>query len=238
MPAMPTSGGLTKAKLAIEGGETIDCWFNPKEYTVAKQNQWKIEPVTGTSLPTAQFGGGQGQKLTLDLLFDASDKSDGDVRTVTDKLFAAMEAQSRFATGNNSARPPTIEFQWGMTSSFKAVADSLSVQFLMFRSDGVPIRAQAKLSLIQVASAVGKSTARGGGTGAPRPGNPPGQNPTTRGIGGLGSHVVREGDTLQGIAYASYGDPTLWRRIATANGVDDPMRLRRGTILSIPTLND
>ncbi|MEW6582085.1 MAG: LysM peptidoglycan-binding domain-containing protein [Actinomycetota bacterium] len=240
---MPTSGSLTKAKLRIEGGQTIDCWFNPKEYTVTKQNQWKIEPVTGTSLPTAQFGGGQGQKLTLDLLFDASDKPNGDVRTITDALFESMEAQSRFATGNNSARPPTIEFQWGMTSTFKAVADSLSIQFLMFRPDGVPVRAQAKLSLIQVAGAVGKAKARPAsgspaGTGAPRPGNPPGTNPTTRGIAGLSSHVVRDGDTLQGIAYASYGDPTLWRRIAVANGVDDPMKLRRGTILSIPTLND
>lgn len=237
MPAVPTSGSLTKARLRIEGGDVIECWFNPKEYTVAKQNQWKIDPVTGTSLPTAQFGGGQGQKLQLDLLFDATDRENGDVRTVTDKLFHAMEAQSAFATGTNSARPPTIEFEWGMTSTFKAVADSLSVQFTLFRSDGVPIRAQAKLSLIQVARAVGKSTQRAGGTARP-PGSAPGTNPTTRGIAGLRSHVVRDGDSLQGIAFASYGDPTLWRRIATANDIDDPMRLRRGTILSIPTLMD
>lgn len=236
MPAIPTSGSLTKARLRIEGGEVIECWFNPKEYTVAKQNQWKIDPVTGTSLPTAQFGGGQGQKLQLDLLFDATEREEGDVRVITDKLFHAMEAQSAFATGTNSARPPTIEFEWGMTSTFKAVADSLSVQFTLFRSDGVPIRAQAKLSLIQVAAAVGKSTKKAGGARAP--GTAPGTNPTTRGIAGLRSHVVRDGDSLQGIAFASYGDPTLWRRIAVANDIDDPMRLARGTILSIPTLTD
>ena len=239
MPAVPLTGSLTKARLRIEGGEVIECWFNPKEYTVAKQNTWKIDPVTGTSLPTAQFSGGQGQKLTLDLLFDATDREGGDVRVVTDKLFQAMEAQSAFATGTNSARPPTIEFEWGMTSTFKAVADTLSVQFTLFRPDGVPIRAQAKLSLIQVARAVGKAKARPGGGGAARPpGSTPGTNPTTRGIAGLRSHVVRDGDSLQGIAFASYGDPTLWRRIAVANDIDDPMRLRRGTILSIPTLMD
>jgi nucleoid-associated protein YgaU len=237
MPVVHTSGSLTKARLRIEGGEVIECWFNPKEYTVAKQNQWKIDPVTGTSLPTAQFGGGQGQKLQLDLLFDATDKDNGDVRTVTDKLFHAMEAQSQFATGTNSARPPTIEFEWGMTSTFKAVADSLSVQFTLFRPDGVPIRAQAKLSLIQVARAVGKSTQKSGGNSR-TPGSAPGTNPTTRGIAGLRSHVVRDGDSLQAIAFASFGDPTLWRRIALANDIDDPMRLRRGTILSIPTLSD
>jgi hypothetical protein len=231
---MAPIGNLTKAKLTIEGGEEIACWFNPKEYTIQKQNQWKIDPVTGMSLPTAQFGGGQGRKLTLDLLFDDSDRDQGDVRPITDKLFEAMEAQSRFATGTNSARPPTIEFQWGMTSTFRAVADSLSVQFLLFRPDGVPVRAQAKLSLIQVERAVGTAKS----TAASRTGRLPGQNPTTRGIAGLRSHVVRDGDTLQGIAFASYGDPTLWRRIALANAIDDPMRLRRGSILSIPTLND
>ena len=50
------------------------------------------------------------------------------------------------------------------------------------------------------------------------------------------SHVVRDGDSLQSIAYAAYGDPTQWRSIAIANGIDDPMRLRRGTALSIPRL--
>jgi nucleoid-associated protein YgaU len=64
--------------------------------------------------------------------------------------------------------------------------------------------------------------------------NPRGQNPTTVGLAGLASHVVRDGDTLQSIAFAHYRDPTRWRRIAEANGIDDPMRLRRGHALTIP----
>jgi nucleoid-associated protein YgaU len=31
-----------------------------------------------------------------------------------------------------------------------------------------------------------------------------------------------------------YGDPTRWRAIAEANGIDDPLALRRGRTLSIP----
>ena len=41
----------------------------------------------------------------------------------------------------------------------------------------------------------------------------------------------------QSIAYAAYGDPTRWRAIAEANGIDDPLRLRRGTALTIPRLD-
>ena len=216
--AIPDS--LTKAYLKVEGGEQIDCWFNPSEYTITKSNKWKIEPVVGSGLPTAQFGGSDAQKLTLDLLFDAADHESGDVRGITNALFAAMAVDKKHASGKNSGRPPTIEFGWGSTTTFQAVCDSLSVQFTMFRPNGTPVRAKAKVSLLQAEPTVGKGP----------------QNPTTRGTAGLSTHVVRDGDSLQSVAHQAYGDPTLWRRIAEANGIDDPMSLPRGTVLSIPTL--
>ena len=42
------------------------------------------------------------------------------------------------------------------------------------------------------------------------------------------THVVSDGDSLPSIAYAAYGDATQWRAIAEANGIDDPLSLRRG----------
>jgi nucleoid-associated protein YgaU len=39
---------------------------------------------------------------------------------------------------------------------------------------------------------------------------------------------------LQSIAYQAYGDATRWRPIAEANGIDNPLRLRRGSELTIP----
>jgi nucleoid-associated protein YgaU len=217
---MAIPDNLTKAYLKVEGGEQIDCWFNPAEYTITKTNKWKIEPVVGSGMPTAQFGGSDAQKLVLDLLFDAADHEAGDVRGITNALFAAMAVDKKHASGKNSGRPPTIEFGWGSTTTFQAVCDSLSVQFTMFRPNGTPVRAKAKISLIQAAPTVGKGP----------------QNPTTRGTAGLSTHVVRDGDSLQSVAHQAYGDPTLWRRIAEANGIDDPLSLPRGTVLSIPTL--
>jgi nucleoid-associated protein YgaU len=46
--------------------------------------------------------------------------------------------------------------------------------------------------------------------------------------------VVRPGDTLDWIAAERLGDPALWRRIAEANNLDDPRRLRPGQTLLIP----
>lgn len=229
---LPPLTGFERANLEIEGdGGDIECWFNPKEYTIQKQNQWKIDPVVGAALPTAQFGGGQPRKLTLDLLFDGSD-SKLDVRSVTDRLFKMMEINKALGsgTGKNSGRPPMVTFTWGSTVTFKAVADSLSVQYTLFRPDGSPIRAQAKLSLIQVEKAADKSSGKGGGKGN--------NNPTTRALPGIGSHLVRDGDSLPSIAYTHYHDATRWRAIAETNGIDDPLRIRRGTTLSIPRLTE
>ncbi|WP_217913370.1 LysM peptidoglycan-binding domain-containing protein [Miltoncostaea marina] len=217
---MAIPDNLTKAYLRIEGGEQIDCWFNPSEYTITKANRWTVKPVVGEGMPTAEFGGGDAQKLQLELLFDDADREDGDVRAVTNALFAAMAVDSALASGKNSGRPPTIEFGWGSTTTFKAVCDSLSVQYLLFRPNGTPVRAKATVSLLQAEPTVGKGP----------------QNPTTRGVRGLRTHVVRDGDSIQGIAHAAYGDPTLWRTVAEANGIDDPLRLPRGAVLSIPTL--
>ena len=49
-------------------------------------------------------------------------------------------------------------------------------------------------------------------------------------------HLVKDGDSLPSIAYRAYGDATRWRTIADANDIDDPLRLRRGTALTVPRL--
>ena len=57
-------------------------------------------------------------------------------------------------------------------------------------------------------------------------------------MAGLGVHTVRDGDTLPSIAYDAYGDATRWRAIAEANGIDNPLHLRRGTLAGAPELEN
>jgi nucleoid-associated protein YgaU len=206
------------AQLEFEDGSVVQCYFNPKEYSVTKNNTWNASPQAGSSLPKVQFGGGSPQELSFEILLDDME-GDNPIGDDLELLFKKMEADKKFVAKSgkkNVARPPYVTFSWGQTNFFLAAVKSLSVQFLKFDSSGTPIRAQVKLTLMQV-----------------DPG-PPGQNPTTRAIPGLGSHTVRDGDSLQSIAYTAYGDATAWRAIAEANGIDDPMRLRRGTRLLIP----
>jgi hypothetical protein len=231
----PSARGFQRARLEVEGGSQIQCWFNPKEYTVSKSNEWKVKPVVGAPLPNVQFGGGQARELSLDLLFDASDYNDRDVQGVCRELFRMMEVRAGGASGGgkNTKRPPTVKFTWGQTVSFSAVCKQLSVQYVLFHSDGRPIRAQAKIALVQVAPDANEGRPAQSGELEPPP-----QNPTTRGMAGLRTHMLRDGDSLQSISYARYGDPTLWRLLAEANGIDDPTCLpARGTVLAIPRLD-
>jgi hypothetical protein len=228
--AAPTSSspeGFSKAWLQIDGGDRIDCYFNPTEYSISKANEWTYAKVTGTSLPPAQFGGGNPREMQLSLLLDSTllDASMS-VRDATDALFRMMEVPSGDSGGGTTSVPPFVTFQWGEVVGFKAVCTSLTVAFKLFRPTGEPIRADVKMTLKQAETASSRSS-----HGANR-----GQNPTTRANAGNGVHTVRDGDTLPSIAYRTYGDATRWRVIAEANGIDNPLHMRRGTTLSLPKL--
>jgi hypothetical protein len=219
--------GFQPAYLTIEGqGSPINCLFNPTEYSVSKGSNWTAKQ-NSTAIPNLQYGGGNARTMSVELFLDATDKPDGDVREMTEKLFKLLEANEIYKK-EKKKRPPSIEFHWGRTWTFPAVITNLDVKYVLFRPDGTPIRATVGLKLMQVEKAVGKSSA-----GGPKKG----QNPTTRGLADLRSHVVRDGDSLPSISFASYGDPTRWRAIAEANGIDDPLALRRGSVLGIPQVD-
>jgi hypothetical protein len=225
-PSYPS--GFKKAELEVDGGETIAVLFNPTEYTITKTNTWNFKQVQGQSLPPAEFGGGNPRELSLSLLLDASllDPSQS-IKGVTDKLFKMMEVADGQPAGGSRSMPPFVTFRWGAVDTFKAVCTSLTVAFQLFKPNGTPIRADVKLALTQVEPASSASS-----TSASRP-----TNPTTRSDGGLGVHIVRDGDSLHSIAHRSYGDPGRWRLIAEANGIDNPLHLRRGTALDLPRID-
>ena len=91
----PPSSGFQKASLEIDAGstrETLACWFNPRQYSIAKTNTYAAKPQLGASLPYTEFGGGNARTLSVELLFDAP--RDGDVSTATHNLLNMMEANA------------------------------------------------------------------------------------------------------------------------------------------------
>ena len=118
----------------------------------------------------------------------------------------------------HKSRPPKVRFVWGAAWSFDAVITSITQRFTLFAADGTPVRATMDVAFQQIKDARLF----------------PPQNPTSGGFGGERQWTVRAGDTLSGIAYAEYGDPNAWRRIADANRLTQVRRLRPGVVLEIP----
>jgi hypothetical protein len=110
--------------------------------------------------------------------------------------------------------PPKCEFRWG-SFSFIAIMQSVNVTYTMFLPDGTPVRARAKVKMKQIEE----------GLHAP-------QNPTSRSVPRR-VWVVKEGQTLDWIAYKEYGDPALWRYLAQLNDLDHPLSLRPGQVLNL-----
>jgi hypothetical protein len=217
---MPATS-VQHAELMIDGAGTLRCLFNPAEYTLRKSNVFAGHPQPAASVPAVQYAGGWPAEMTVELLFDVtlSDPKMESIIPQTDQLFHAMEPDP------NQHTPPIVTFKWGATKSFPARLADLEVQYVLFQEDGTPVRAWARLTLVQAAPSPDRFNPNA---------LPPGQNPTTRADGAGDTWVVRLGDSLPSIAYASYGDQTAWRQIARANGIDNPFHLRNGAVLTIP----
>jgi len=215
---------LVKATLRnLDTGKSVTCMFNPTEYTFAKSVSWSGSADRGANVPTLEFTGGEAATLSLKLFFDTSDTGDDVRNKYTNALWdLAMVNKGSIDSKTNKGRPPRCMFEWGSAWSFEAVVTSISTSFTMFREDGTPTRASVDVSLKQ----------------AKDPGKFPAQNPTSGGAAGHKRHVVQQRETLDVIAAREYGAAHLWRHIAEANGIDDPMRVQPGTMLALPPVSE
>ena len=112
--------------------------------------------------------------------------------------------------------PPMVVFKWGGVSSFPAVITQVNAKYTRFASNGIPIRAVCTVNLEEMPSEAGK------------------QNPTSGVLAVDRAHTMIAGDTLALVAYREYGDPKLWRTLATYNSIDDPMRIPNGAQVLLP----
>lgn len=196
-------------------GQQVFFQFNPKEFQVSKKGSWKSSPTRGNrTAPPPEYTGPEPGSMTLEMFLDASDKADGDVSSDVQKLFEAC-SPTESSSSKDKPLPPGVKFGWDRVY-FVGYLESVTAKYTLFRESGHPIRALCTLALKEL------------------PKETPRQNPTS-GSMAEASYQVIAGDTLPGIAYREMGDARLWRELAESNRIDDPMRLRPGLLLLIPS---
>ncbi len=220
---MPTTrGGLVPGKIVNvtkPSQPSADFMFNPTDYTINKTNSYSPgSGGTGQTTPNVTFTQGQPRTLALSLWFDTF--SDGpSAAPVTDHtapLWAMMDVK------NGDGAPPIVEFQWGSVH-FKAVITSLSEKFMLFQPDGTPVRAMVTVNLQEKPDDAAASSSAAGASA----GSSASPASTTTAV------TTSSDQPLHVIAANVTGDPANYRAIASANNIDNPLKVKNGMSLNV-----
>jgi nucleoid-associated protein YgaU len=217
---------LYEATPAASGGKPgasrgrITFQFKPKELSIQKSAKWERNPSRGSkSAGPPEFSGAEPCKMTFELFFDATDQKDGSVVDRVEDLFRCCVPTDE-SLGKKRGSPPLVVLRWGKVSSFAAFVTSVQAKYTLFSAQGTPIRATCGVTLEEM------------------PGDPLKQNPTSGGHGTQSYCTVVDGETLASVAWREYADAAMWRQLARANGIDDPLRLKVGRTLLLPSAED
>lgn len=230
-----TRGGLTPGKIITSSKDEsplspaieVDFLFNPTDYTLKKTNTW-AEQDNDQQEGEKQFAFTQSGRieLSLTLHFDTlmapeSREKPYDVRYHTDKLWKMMERKGP------DKPPPLVEFVWGKLT-FVSFISTMSQKFTLFREDGIPVRCEVTISLVQFDPDVSITVA-----------NPEAPKPVTISLASradliasfsLGMAQMAAGAVMSA-APTAIANQT--RTIMEANNVDNPLSLTTGSQVNV-----
>jgi len=143
----------------------------------------------------------------------------GKPRTVMDDLKKLVTLCEAYSSGlfSSAESPPLVMLLWGQFASPLMYITEFEADITRFAANGTPTKAIGKLELRQFPSSTS------------------GTNPTSGGLAPELAETVLQGDTLAHLAYRTYQNPQTWRDIAIHNGVDDPLRVRVGRRMLLPS---
>jgi hypothetical protein len=224
--------------------------FNPETLKVTFANQVVQGSGAGDQRGSQarQFVGAGTTKLALQLWFDVTASAGGttttqDVRVQTQKVAyfitpkplppqsgasgggAASGGSSGGSGGQQQPQfaPPAVRFVWG-TFQFDGIMEGLEETLEFWSSDGRPLRASVSIGLSaqKITFGFNREKAHGASRGAAA-GATPGTRPLAQ---------APSGSTLPGLAAAA-GAGVSWQSIASANGIEDPLRMAPGQLVDL-----
>lgn len=237
------SGGGELHKLTIyykkgrlKKPKSIEALFNPSEITLTRSAVWEQQQTVGQGGPSGaavrqEFRSIEAERFSIELFFDTyGSRSDAligasflpaslipgsqssDVRQYTDRIAKLLEEDTELH------EPPVCDLRWGVFDIFTGVLTTLNQRFTLFLDDGTPVRATLTCDFVEVGTLAQARAAERHSSDVVK------------------TRQVQRYDTLQSLAADEYGDPTMWRPIAIANGIVNPRDLLPGTMLTIPKL--
>lgn len=242
------------AFLLEDTGERILCLLNPDSLLIRRSAGLRPRHSASGNLsgpgmrddPLLYTGGGR-TEMQLDLLFDVtlagSTIVTNDVRELTDPIWQLSE-NSRDLQGQ--LKPPVVRFIWGKSWNIPGVVADVAERLERFQADGAPERSWIRLRFLRVDEPPVEPAVTPEGLpldvladDVPAPDGPAMLHET---MGGGETTPPEEelpatttaGERLDELAFRYYGVADLWRILATANNLDDPLQVPSGTVIYIP----
>jgi hypothetical protein len=212
----------------------FEALINPESYTVDYKFKFAETQGQGTSGRQLKYERTEPQEMSFEFLFDGTGIIDGEWRTKKgnppldgkgNPQDSIVESIKKFEHTlleykGDAHEPRHLKLVWGKNFIFKGRASEVSINYKLFKPDGTPIRAVAKVkfkSSIEETKRVLQEQK---------------SSPDL-------THVrkIKAGDTLPLMCEQIYGDPKYYLEVANANRLSNFRDLKLGTELSFPPVS-
>lgn len=207
------TGGKAEAKASFEA------LINPETYTLEYKLKFSESGQgQGTSGQQLKYEYTEPEEMVFEFLFDNTGLIDGKSRdSIADDIKKFREVLIDYQ--GDAHEPRHFKLVWGENSIFKGRVTEVAITYKLFRPDGTPIRAVAKVkfkSSIEEQKRAAK------------------ENKSSPDL----THIrkVKAGDTLPLMCYRIYGDPKYYLQVAKINELPTHRRLEPGMNLAFPPL--
>ncbi len=206
-------GGLKEADASFEA------LINPETYTLDYKLKFSESGQGhGTSGKQLKYEYTAPEEITFEFLFDNTGIIDDKPRdSIADDVKKFKQVLIEYK--GDAHEPRHFKLVWGHNSIFKGRVTEVSITYKMFKPDGTPIRAVAKVkfkSSIEEQKRAAK------------------ENKSSPDLTHL--RKVKAGDTLPLMCHRIYGDPKYYLKVAEVNGLGNFRSLEPGKDLLFPPI--
>lgn len=208
------SGGRAEAK------DSFEALINPETYTLDYKLKFSGSGQgQGTSGKQLKYEYTEPEEMTVEFLFDNTGIIDGKPHdSITDDIKKFKQVLAEYK--GDAHEPRHFKLVWGENSIFKGRVTEISITYKMFKPDGTPIRAVAKVkfkSSIEEQKRAAK------------------ENKSSPEL----THIrkVKAGDTLPLMCYRIYGDPKYYLEVAKTNNCSNFRFLKQGQDIVFPPID-
>ncbi|MEO1053671.1 MAG: LysM peptidoglycan-binding domain-containing protein [Bacteroidota bacterium] len=207
--------------------------YNPTTYSQEYKSKWITKSDTqGNGDKVMEFRTLEAESVSFEFMFDATGASPAAedqpgvvsaAKLIADDEHVDGAIKAFFDLTHNvqgeTHKPNYIKINWG-PFEFSGVLGSATVNYKLFNSGGLPIRATIQATFDQSLSEREKAV------------TPPLNSPDLTHV-----RVVKDGDTLPLMAKRIYGDDSFYLELAKVNNLTNFRKLRVGQKLKLPPID-